>query len=384
MTEFEQKKPYFPMSDVLDKLCGAIGVSGDEKSVSKIAAKLLEKYTDDVKTDSFGNVTGFIGDRSNGKPVLLLEAHIDEIGFIVTYIDDNGFVKVGKCGGTDRRAYAAQTVTIHGRKTPVRGVIATLPPHVSKDTKTAMKHEEIVIDTGYTKEQLEKMIRLGDRVTIDSKSDYLIYGQKVNKALDDRSGVAAVLYALHLLQNEETAFNIAVLFAVQEETGGSGAKIGAYNIDADVAICTDVSYAYTPGCKKEKCGEMGKGAMIGISPVLKLNDLEGTARRADVEYQFEVMSGETGTDADEISVSKGGIPTGLLSIPLKYMHTPVEVVDECDVKTVGCIMAQYAIHGNADYIMEEKNTFNGDGGSIPSGKSLAEYMEKCKAEEEQE
>ncbi len=343
MTEFEQKKPYFPMSDVLDKLCGAIGVSGDEKSVSKIAARLLEKYTDDVKTDSFGNVTGFIGDRSNGKPVLLLEAHIDEIGFIVTYIDDNGFVKVGKCGGTDRRAYAAQTVTIHGRKTPVRGVIATLPPHVSKDTKIAMKHEEIVIDTGYTKEQLEKMIRLGDRVTIDSKPETLIYGQKVNKAIDDRSGIAAILYALHLLQNEESGFNIAVLFAAQEETGGSGAKIGAYNIEADVALCTDVSYAYTPGCKKEKCGEMGRGAMIGISPVLKVYNLDRIAELKGVKYQYEVMGGETGTDADDISITKGGIPTGLISIPLKYMHTPVEVVDESDIKAVGCLMAQFAL-----------------------------------------
>ncbi len=346
MTEFEQKKPHFPMIEVLNRLCAANGVSGHENHASAVAAGLLREYTDNVKIDSFGNVTGFIGDKSNGKPTLLLEAHIDEIGFIVTYIDDKGFIKVANCGGTDRRLYAAQTVTIHGRKSPVRGVIATLPPHVSKDTKTAMKTEEIVIDTGYTKEQLEKMITLGDRVTIDAKPDHLIYGQLVNKAIDDRSGVAAVLYALHLLKDEETNFNIAVLFASQEETGGSGAKIGAYNIDADFAICTDVSYAYTPGCKKEKCGEMGKGAMIGISPVLKLNTLDDTAKQKGIKYQYEVMNGETGTDADEISVTKGGVVTGLLSIPLKYMHTPVEVVDEKDICAVGCIMAQYVL--NAD------------------------------------
>lgn len=353
MHEFAEKKKDFPVYDILKRLSLSAGVSGAEKNASKTAAELLREYADEVMTDSFGNVMGFIGNRSNGKPVLLLEAHIDEIGFIVTYITDDGFIKVGNCGGTDRRTYAAQTVTIHGKKCPVKGVIATLPPHVSSDTKSAMKTEEIVIDTGYKKEQLEKLIRLGDVVTVDGSFKSLTAGQLSGKAIDDRSGVAAILYALHLLKGEELSFNISILFSAQEETGERGAKIGAYNSGADMALCTDVSYAYTPGCKKEKCGEMRKGAMIGVSPVLKISDrLIKLAQLSEIPYQLEVMNEETGTDADVISVTKGGIPTGLISIPIKYMHTPVEVVTEDDIKSVGMLMACFALYGNsgADYM----------------------------------
>lgn len=333
------------ITGTLRKLCEAHGVSGAEDNACAAAAELLREYAPDAQIDSFGNVTAFIGDRNNGKKTLLLEAHIDEIGFIVTYIDDKGFIKVGECGGTDRRLYAAQTVTIHS-KAPLRGVIATLPPHVSSDAKTAMKADEIVIDTGYTKDELEKMVNLGDRVTIDGKFSVLSGTRVTGKAIDDRGGVAAALYALDLLKGKETDYNIAVLFASQEETGSRGAKIGAFNADADVALATDVSFAYTPGAKKEKCGIMGKGAMIGVAPVLSgevTAELKRIAAEKDIPVQFEVMGGDTGTDADEISVTKSGVKTGLISIPLKYMHTPVEVVDTEDICAVGRLMAEFAV-----------------------------------------
>ncbi len=333
------------ITEVLKRLCESSGVSGSEENACSVAAELLKNYADNAKVDSFGNVTAFIGDRNNGKKTLLLEAHIDEIGFIVTYIDEKGFIKVGECGGTDRRLYAAQTVTIHS-ETPLRGVIATLPPHVNSDTKTAMKADEIVIDTGYSKEELEKLVSLGDRVTIDGKFSVMNGTRVTGKSIDDRGGVAAVLYALHLLKDKETDYNIAVLFASQEETGSRGAIIGAYNADADYALATDVSFAYTPGAKKEKCGTMGKGAMIGIAPVLSgevTEELKKIAAEKKIPVQFEVMGGDTGTDADEISISKGGVKTGLISIPLKYMHTPVEVVDTDDICAVGRLMAEFAV-----------------------------------------
>lgn len=336
------------INEVLKALCLSTGVSGGEGGACRTAEKLLREFTEDVKTDSFGNVIAFIGDKGNGKKTLLLEAHIDEIGFIVTYIDDSGFVKVASCGGTDRRLYAAQTVTIHS-KHPVRGVIATLPPHVNSDSKKAMKTEEIVIDTGYTKQQLEKLVSLGDRVTIDSRYERLSDTISSCKAIDDRAGAAAVLYALSLLKSKETKYNIAVLFASQEETGSRGAVIGAYNIDADYAVATDVSFAYTPGAKKEKCGVMGKGAMIGIAPVLSdeiTSQLKKYAEDKKIPVQLEVMGGDTGTDADEISVSRGGIKTALVSIPLKYMHTPVETVDTNDIIAVGRLMAEFAAGGS--------------------------------------
>ena len=335
------------INKVLEKLCCAVGVSGSEEGASEVACELLKEYADNASVDKFGNVTAFIGDKNNGKKTLLLEAHIDEIGFVVTYIDDKGFIKTAECGGTDRRLYAAQTVTIHS-KHPVRGVISTLPPHVSSDSKSAMKKEDIVIDTGYNKETLEKLVSLGDRITIDGKFSVLSGTRVSGKAVDDRGGVAAVLYALSLLKDKEADYNIAVLFASQEETGSRGATIGAYTSEADYCLSTDVSFAYTPGAKKEKCGIMGKGAMIGISPVLSeevTEKLKAVASDKNIPVQFEVMGGETGTDADEISVIKSGIKTGLISIPLKYMHTPVEVVDTEDIKAVGKLMYKFAVGG---------------------------------------
>lgn len=336
------------LKEMLEKLCNATGVSGAENGACEVACELLKNYTDDAVCDNFGSVKGFIGDRNNGKPTVMLEAHIDEIGFIVTYIDDDGFIKVSNCGRTDRRLYAAQTVTIHTENGAVKGVIATLPPHVNPDTKTAMKDEDVTIDTGYTKAEVEKLVSLGDRVTIDAKFTPLLGTRVTGKATDDRSGVAAVLYALELMKSKTLMYNVEVLFAAQEEVGCRGALINSYNSEARYAIATDVSFAYTSEAKREKCGDMGKGAMIGIAPILDkelTNELKALAKSKDIPHQFEIMSGETGTDADEISKIKGGIRTALLSIPQKYMHTPIEVVDLKDIESVSRIMAEFVTGG---------------------------------------
>ena len=340
------------MDEILEILCAADGVSGAEDSACEAARKLLAKYAPDAAADKFGCVTGFIGDRNNGKPTVMLEAHIDEIGFIVTYIDDDGFLKVGSCGGTDRRLYAAQTVTVHCGSGDIKGVICTLPPHVAKDGDKAPKTEDIAIDVGFpSREAAEKTVAPGDRVTIDNRLAKLIGTRRTAKALDDRAGVAAVLHALELVSGRKLPYNIEVLFASQEEVGSRGAIISAFGSRADIALATDVSFAYTSDAKKHECGEMGKGAMIGISPVLDRKitaELKKLAADKKIPYQTEVMGRDTGTDADDISVSRGGIRTGLISIPLKYMHTPVEVVDTEDIKAVGRLMAAFLTGGEAD------------------------------------
>ena len=337
------------ITDILEKLCGANGVSGAEDDAGKTAAELLKQYTDDVRTDAFGCVYGFVGDRNSDKPAVLLEAHIDEIGFIVTHIDENGFLKVGNCGGTDRRLYAAQSVTVHTQGGDIRGVICTLPPHVMKDDKSTMKTEDICIDIGYTsRESAEKVVTPGDRVTIDTPLAKLNGTRVTAKATDDRAGAAAVLYALELLKGKDIPYNIEILFASQEEVGTRGAAVGAYNVTAGVALATDTSFAYTSDDKQEDCGEMGKGVMIGVSPILDRTvtaELKKLAADGKIPYQLEIMGGRTGTDADVISLTKGGIRTGLLSIPIKYMHTPVEVVDTEDILAVSRLMAAFVTGG---------------------------------------
>lgn len=332
---------------LLKTLCEASGVSGDEFSASQKAAELLREYTDEVSVDSFNNVRAFIGSRENGKKTVLLDAHLDEIGLIVTFIDDKGFIKVSNCGGIDRRLLLAQTVTVHGKE-KIKGVVSTLPPHVSKDSSKAPKLEDIAIDTGYSKQELEKIVSLGDRITIDSEFSELLGSKVTSKAIDDRSGVAAVIYAVELASKGECAFNIEVCLAVQEETGGTGAVINAYNSAPDFAIAVDVSYAKSPSVEDYESGKLGKGAMIGIAPVL---DKELTKRlielseKEGLSFQREIMGAATGTDADEICVSRGGVRTALISIPQRYMHTPVEVIDLEDVKTTGALIAAFLREG---------------------------------------
>ena len=337
------------ISEILAKLCRATGVSGAENEACEAAAELLREYTEDVSIDKFGCVSGFVGERGNGKPTLLLEAHIDEIGFIVTYIGDDGFLRVGQCGGTDRRLYAAQTVTVHTEKGAVRGVICTLPPHVASDSSKTMKLEDVAVDIGCTsREEAAALVCPGDRITIENDLVKLLGTRYTAKATDDRAGVAAVLYALELLKGAELSCNVEVLFASQEEVGSRGAVIAAFRSEAEKAIATDVSFAYTPDAKKYECGEMGKGAMIGIGPVLDremTGELKEYAGKLGIPWQCEVMGRSTGTDADDISVSHGGIRTALVSIPQKYMHTPVEVVDIEDIRAVAKLMAAYACGG---------------------------------------
>lgn len=335
------------ISASLKMLCSCTGVSGDENSAARAALDLLLPYAPDAYVDKFGNVRAFIGDRSNGKPTLLLDAHIDEIGLVVTYIDKDGFIKIDKCGGIDRRLVLAQTVTIWG-KTPIKGVVSTLPPHVAKDSDKTAKFSDLAIDAGYSAEQLSEIVSLGDRITVDGEFEQMNGSLVTSKAIDDRSGVCAILYALEQLKGGESKFNLAVQFSVQEEVGGTGAKISAFDTDADFGIAVDVSFAKTPGVKPEKSGKMGDGAMIGFAASLdhalsrRLTDL---AKSSEIKYQCEIMGGSTGTNADEIASSRRGIRTMLISIPLKYMHTPVEVVDIEDIKSVGSLIAEFAKEG---------------------------------------
>lgn len=326
----------------LTELCAQRGVSGDEKNASEKAAQLLREYAD-VTTDAFGNVYGTVGTHEQSKQTLLLEAHIDEIGMIVTYITDDGFLKISACGGTDERVLTAQQVTVCGRQS-LTGVVTSIPPHLQKDGESS-ESGSYYVDIGMTKAQAEKIVSLGDRVLVENELEIMREHIVTSKALDDRSGVAAVLWALDKLKGKQTNYNISVLFAAQEETGERGAQTGAYRLSPDLAVAVDVSFAKTHFESEEDCGIMGRGVMIGVAPSLcaELSDaFINTAKQSDIPYQIEVMNGKTGTDADKISVTKSGVKTVTLSIPLKYMHTPTEVLDLRDIDYTASLIAEFA------------------------------------------
>lgn len=327
----------------LRALTEEIGVSGDEFSASRKAAELLAEYAENVSVDGFGNVVGFVKCGKPNAKTLMLDAHIDRVGLIVTYIDDNGFLSVGTCGSPDIKTYLAQSVTVHGRRA-VRGVVSTLPPHVSKDNK-APEIGDISIDVGMSKAQAEEVISLGDRVTVDSRFRELCGGLISAPAVDDRSGVCAVLEALDMLKGKPLKYDLAVCFSAQEETGERGAKQAAFRIQPDEALVVDVSFGRTPDSDPKETAELGSGVMIGFSACLDKamsNTLWELAERRNIPCTREIMPSSTGTNADAVTVVGKGVKCCTLSFPIRYMHTSVETVDLDDISAAARLIAAYA------------------------------------------
>ncbi len=318
------------------------GVSGDEHAASLAALGLLRKYAPNAAVDAFGNVTAVVESGRAGAKTLLLDAHIDQIGMIVTYIDNGGFIKVGACGGLDMRTMLAQSVTVHGTEA-VQGVVCTLPPHVSKDHSKVPEIDELAIDIGMTKERAEKIISLGDRVTVNScfrELSRLVSAPSV----DDRAGICVILRALEMLKGKALACNVAICFSAQEETGERGIKQAAYRLAPDEAIAVDVSFGRTPDSDVHETALMGSGAMIGVSAVLDrgmTRRLKSLAADNNIPYTLEVMPSSTGTNADAIAVTRSGVKCCTVSIPIRYMHTPVESVDINDIEAAAQLIAAY-------------------------------------------
>ena len=329
-------------TELLKTLTDAQGVSGLEKEAAAVAKELLAQYCDSVEIDRLGCVVGTI---SGDGPKILLDAHIDQVGFIVTSISDRGFVKFDRCGGTDPRVMSGLPVIIKGKE-PVYGVISSIPPHLAdpEDEGKVKEPKDLAIDTGLEKSKCEKLISLGDRVVFVPKFDKLLGDEVCACALDDRAGVAILLKALEILKEKGVRPNLTVTFSTQEEVGGGPVHCATFKAEAEIAVAVDVSFAYTPGCKEEETGKIGKGPMIGTAPNLDygfFEDLKRLAKENDIPYQVEVMHRSTGTHADDIFTTRTGVRTALVSLPLKYMHTPVEVVDTKDVELCAKLIAAF-------------------------------------------
>ncbi|MDD6033961.1 MAG: GNAT family N-acetyltransferase [Oscillospiraceae bacterium] len=344
---FERTSP-MTLEEKLRLLCEATGVAGEEGAAAETAASLLRAYTSDITITPDHSVIAKIYDAGEGKPLLMLDAHIDEIGMTVTHIDEDGFVRVASTGGIDRRLVLAQEVILHGER-EIPGVVLTRAPHLqSADERTKVPEiKDIILDTGIPGEELQQILSLGDRVTIKSRFTRLQGDHISSKALDDRGCIACILCALEELKGRELPVSLAVAFTSQEEVGGVGAVNSAYTLHPDMAIAVDVSFALTPDADPLKCGKLGEGPMVGISPILDRRiwkKLIALAEAQSIPFQREVMGGgHTGTNADGIALSRGGVRTGLISLPQRYMHTPIEVVRLCDIEAVGKLLAAYAL-----------------------------------------
>lgn len=332
----------------LKTLSDAVGVGGLTGAADAVEA-MLRALGCETERDAMGSVTGWRRCSKKDAPVLMLEAHIDEVGLMVTGVDDAGFVQVAACGGVDLRALPAAEVLIHTTNGPLHGVVCSIPPHLLGEEKGMLPPlTEMGVDVGLDAKKARKRIVPGDRVSFRPNFQALNDRRVSGKSLDDRAGVAAVLRCLELLADGEPAYNVAAVFAVQEELGCRGSAAAAYRVAPDAAIAVDVSFGHTPDADRSKCGALGAGPMLGWAPGLDdgmTRKLKTLAAKAGIALQDEVMGGETGTDADSIADARDGVRTALLSIPLRYMHTPVEVIDLRDVEATARLMAEYACKG---------------------------------------
>lgn len=327
---------------ICEQLTEGAGVSGACHTL-ECAKELLAEYAD-VRTDALGSIIGTVGE---GDTHIMLDAHLDRIGLIVTAIDESGFLRIDKCGGTDARVLAAAEVTVWGKE-PVYGVITSTPPHLASadDDSKAPSFDNIFVDTGLSYDKLRKIVSVGDRITIDSPIRSLAGTKIAGAALDDRIGMAALLRVLDIIKDKKPAVKVSVLFSVQEETTEAGGTTGTFGISPDEAIAVDVSFGTAPGVSEQEAGKLGEGAMICISPSLShqmSNELISLANEKGIKYQTEICPSRTGTNADVISVSKTGVKTGLVSIPLRNMHTQAEVADIDDIESVAQVIAAYII-----------------------------------------
>lgn len=328
------------VKELLRKLSDAHGVSSYEGSVRDIIRTELEGHVDEFTEDAMGNLVAI---RRGGDFKIMVASHMDEIGLMVQYIDDEGFIRFVPIGGWFGPVLYTQRVILHGKKGSVAGVIGAKPPHLlsPEDRKKEVKIEDFFIDIGATSaEDVANLgIEIGTPVTIDREYTELANNRVTGKALDNRVGVALLIKALKETTSPHTIYGV---FTVQEELGLKGAKVSAFTLNPDCAIATDVTIPGDhPGVtKKEASPVMGKGPVLvlvsaqgrGLMADWKLAGwLRDAAEKAEIPYQLEVGTGGN-TDATIIHLVRGGIPSIPLSIPARYIHSPVEVVDIGDVE----------------------------------------------------
>jgi len=331
------------VKDFLIELCESAHVSGFESEGAEIVRRAFAEQLPDVSIDKFGNVVGVKKGRGKGK--LMLAAHLDEIGLMAADIDERGFVRFTTIGGFDARVFPALEVTIHGRE-KVFGVIGVLPPHIlpPEDRSKAFKAEDLFVDTGYSRERLQELIGVGDIITINNKAVTLKNDLLSAKSMDDSAGIAALYAAMKKLQRTDHDLTVYFVATAQEEVGIRGATTSAYSLEPDIAIAVDVGFGKTPDMDESKALEMGGGPGIAVGPGIHpavYETLKKCAKAAGVKCQTEVIPSRTGTDADSLQISRHGVATGVVSIPLRYMHTPVETVNLNDIDSTGRLLAEF-------------------------------------------
>lgn len=337
------------MKDLIQKLSDMRGASGFEDRITPQITELFAPYADEVYTDALGSVIAVKRCGKKNAKRLMIEGHCDEIGLMVSGIDEKGFLSFVNVGGVDPRVLPMAEVIVHGRR-DIPAVIGIPDPRTkaADAKKKSFQREEMAIDTGLLPEHVRELISVGDSVTLSQSCGQLLDGQYSGKTMDDRAGVAAVLAALKSLQRVQLNVDLYAVAAVQEEVGCRGAKAAVYDIMPDLAVAVDVCHGITPD-NSQNAFENGSGTVISLGPNIHPKLVERLIQTADsrrIPYEIDVDGGDTGTDAWEMQISRAGVPTALLSIPLKYMHTSVETLAVSDVQATADLLSCFVAELN--------------------------------------
>jgi endoglucanase len=336
----------------LETLINTPSPSGFETRGQRVWLDYVKKFAEATETDAYGNAVGWF--NKGGSPRIMLAAHADEIAMTVNFINEQGFIYVRKMGGIDPAITKAQRVNIHTRGGTIRGVVGNVAPHLMRgegEPKPPKIHD-LFIDIGVaSRKEAEKLVRIGDPITLVDGFEILRGDLAVARAFDNRIGTFAVAETLRLLSDSSRKLHaeVCVVSNIQEEVGCLGARQIAYTLKPDVALVVDVTHATDyPTVSQAQHGDIkiGKGPAIthgGPNHAEVVARLEKIAEDEEIPLQHEAISSNSGTDTDVIFWTRGGIPSALISLPNRYMHSPVEVVSLKDLEQIPELMAAFTL-----------------------------------------
>jgi len=341
----------FPEREFLEELLFTPSPTGFESAGQEVWTKYVNQFTDDVETDAYGSAVAKLNTNFDVITVML-EAHCDEIGMIVQHITDDGFVHVNRLGGSDSTIARAKHVDIHNKRGVVSGVVGNTAIHLQEKKGSQREQadwKDLYIDIGAkSREEALERIQIGDPVTYSNDFEFLTDKILTGRALDNRIGGFIIAMVMKRLAEyrSDLGVNVMALNSVQEEIGGYGARMMSYRLDPDLAFVTDVTHATdTPGINNAEHGlvKMGEGPVVqhgSANHPSVVAFIEEVGASKEIPIQHEANSSRTGTDTDSIFYQKTGIPSALMSLPLRYMHSPVETTSVSDINRLIDLMAE--------------------------------------------
>lgn len=324
----------------LGDVCAVSGLSGMEGPVAERIAKEFALYSEDVRTDPLGNALATMGDPDG--PTVLLSAHMDEIGLIATGFDERGGVQFYQVGGVDPRILPGSEVVIHTQGGDLYGVIGAKPPHLADGAQKAPKLRDLAVDTGFGLATKDR-VRIGDGISFKAPLVELGNGRIACKTFDDRACVAALLVAMEELKDVKLNCRAVFCASMAEEVGCRGAQVAGFGVDPDMAVALDVCFAPSPGVERHQVVPLDTVALMRgpyLHPAV-CKRIADAAEALGVKTETEFSARSTGTDADTLQTARDGIPTALISVPLSYMHTTVELISVKTVREAGRLLAGF-------------------------------------------